>query len=141
MKNSQQPSEDGFDFNEWTTLARIDPEGFAHRRLTLIRTAIASAPERSRARLEGLQFRIDAECRLARTPMKACLHLSSMMWDSFLDLEEALASFSGQQDFPLHSPSDSARPAARVILFGGTQGRRLGTPCPTNSAPDKSRAQ
>lgn len=132
-KREQQPSEDSFDFNEWCALARTDSEGFARRRLARIQVAIESAPERSRDRLNGLQFRIDAECRLARTPLKACLRLSSMMWDSFFDLNEALASLSGHttpRDLqvvadrsPLGQsgvPSEKTggdRPAARIIPF------------------------
>lgn len=134
MENSQQPSEDSFDFNEWCALARTDSEGFARRRLSRIQVAIERAPERSRYRLKGLQFRIDAECRLARTPLKACLRLSSMMWDSFFALKEALVSLSGHttpHDFqvivdrsPLGQsgvPSEKTggdRPAARIIPFG-----------------------
>lgn len=99
MGSSQQPIEQDFDFNEWAALARTDPEGFAHRRLAWIQVAISSAQKRNHARLEKLQFRIDAKRRLARTPMKACLQLSSMMWDSFFDMKESLASFSKQPRF------------------------------------------
>ncbi|MCE5181499.1 MAG: DUF3135 domain-containing protein [Betaproteobacteria bacterium] len=99
MGSSQKPIEQDFDFNEWAALARTDPEGFARRRLAWIQVAISSAQKRNHARLERLQFRIDAKRRFARTPMKACLQLSSMMWDSFFDMKESLASFSEQQRF------------------------------------------
>lgn len=132
MENNQQPREDSFDFNEWSSLARTDPEGFARRRLSRIQWVIERAPERSRDRLNGLQFRIDAECRLARTPLKACLRLSSMTWDSFFDLKEALASFSehatphvlqsagGRRPVQTGAPSEEAdgnRLSARIIPF------------------------
>ena len=120
QKRNQQPSEDGFDFNEWYVLARTDPEAYALRRTALIRMAIESASERNRNRLNGLQFRIDAECRLARTPLQACLRLSSMTWDSFFDLNESLALFSGhttQQSGVLSEKIGGDRPAARIIPF------------------------
>lgn len=131
MKNTsfpqerEQPSEDGFDFNEWCVLARTDPEAYARRRTALIRTAIESASERNRGRLNGLQFRIDAECILAHTPLKACLRISSMMWDSFNGLNEALESLSGhtpaqelaaQFDVPSENTGGD-RPVARVLPF------------------------
>lgn len=125
QKREQQPSEDGFDFNEWSVLARTDPAAYARRRTALIRVAIESASERNRNRLNGLQFRIDAECSLAHTPLKACLRISSMMWDSFNGLNEALVSLSGHT--PAHDlavqfdvPSEKSggnRSVARVIPF------------------------
>lgn len=107
MGRCQQPVEEDFDFNAWATLARTDPEGFARRRLAWINAAISSAQKKNRARLEKLQFRIDAKRRLARTPVNACLQLSAMMWDSFFDMKESLASFSGQPN--LHVCNKSAR--------------------------------
>ena len=133
MESRYSPREDSFDFNEWCALASTDPDAYARRRLARIQVAIESAPEKSRDRLKGLQFRIDAECRLARTPLKACLRLSSMMWDSFFDLKESLASFS--EHTPPHdlqvtadrgrlrqsgAPSEktgTGRLAARIIPF------------------------
>lgn len=98
MGSSQQLIEREFDFNEWVALARTDPDGFARRRLAWIQEVISSAHENNHARLERLQFRIDAKRRLARTSMKACLQLSSMMWNSFFDMKESLASLPGRQN-------------------------------------------
>lgn len=123
MRNNPQASEDDFDFTEWAALAITDPESFSRRRLALLQTTIANAPAKSQPRLEGLQFRIDAKRRLARTPMNACLLLSTMMWDSFFDLKETLTPFSAQPDSPLPPPSDSAHPAARIIPFRRTLAR------------------
>ncbi|MDD5240792.1 MAG: DUF3135 domain-containing protein [Sulfuricella sp.] len=110
MKNSPKPAEIGFDFNELADLARTDPDGFTRRRLALIQGAIANAPEKNHVRLERLQFRIDAKRRLARTPMKACLQISSMMWDSFSDLRETLSPFSEQYEF-----QDSRKPHSNPL--------------------------
>lgn len=73
-----------FDFDEWSRLAKTDPAAFEARRLALIEEYLGQFPPLDQRRLRGLQFRIDMERRRARTPMAACLRLSSMMWDSLL---------------------------------------------------------
>lgn len=72
------------DFETWAQLAREDPEAFEARRREAIAELIESAPERSRERLRCLQWRIDQERRLARTPLAACMRISQMMWRSVL---------------------------------------------------------
>ena len=116
MGSSRQPAEEDFDFNEWAALARTDPEGFARRRHARIQAAILNSQEKNHARLERLQFRIYAKCRLARTPMKACLQLSSMMWDSFFDLKESLVTLSGKQKSQVFDKSARAPAAANLRL-------------------------
>jgi len=71
-------------------LAHDDPQAFESLRRELIENAIRRAPERLQLRLRQLQFRIDSVRRLARTPLGALIKMQSMMWDSFLCLEEAL---------------------------------------------------
>jgi hypothetical protein len=88
-KDMDETSEAGFDFETWSKLAREDPGEFERRRAQAIRTVIDARPE-LRQRLEGLQFRIDAERKLARTPLKACLRISTLMWNSFYDLKDGL---------------------------------------------------
>lgn len=78
-----------FDFDEWARIAREDPAEFERRRVAAIEALIASAPDR-RARLEGTQWRLDRERELAHTPLKACLRISAMMWDSFLEMKSGL---------------------------------------------------
>lgn len=82
-------SDPTFDFEAWARLARENPEAFERRREQEIRKLIDARPDR-RHRLEGLQFRIDAERKLARTPLKACLRISTLMWNSFYDLKDQL---------------------------------------------------
>ena len=89
-----EPSDPAFDFEAWAKLARENPEEFERRRGQEIRKVIDARPD-LRHRLEGLQFRIDAERRLARTPLKACLRISTLMWNSFRDLKDQLDELAG----------------------------------------------
>ena len=98
-----------FDFDEWSRLAKTDPAAFEARRLALIEEYLGQFPPLDQRRLRGLQFRIDMERRRARTPMAACLRLSSMMWDSLLGkrgLKDAI-------DRLLRSSHTSASPIRR----------------------------
>jgi len=66
--------------------------------------------------MRGLQNRIDMERLRARTAMKACLRISSMMWDSFLECQMML------NIFVYRNPSDAIKllqPAhrAKIIPF------------------------
>lgn len=72
------------DFDTWSEMARTDPEAFERMRLAAIDSVIDSAPPENRERLRRLQWRIDQERRLARTPMAACLRISRMMWRTVL---------------------------------------------------------
>jgi hypothetical protein len=72
------------DFNQWATLAETDPTAFESMRRDLIERLIESAPEERRLRLRRLQWRIDQERALAKSPLGACIRLSRMMWDRLL---------------------------------------------------------
>jgi Protein of unknown function (DUF3135) len=92
-------------------LARDDPESFERLRKDLIDQLIGRAPDPLRQRLAGLQFRVDQVRRLARTPLGATVKVSSMMWSSFLRLNDGLTG---------RRPLDTIRPASpggRVIAF------------------------
>jgi hypothetical protein len=71
-------------FDEWASLAQTDPAAFEERRSCLIEDHIQNSPYHLQRRLRGLQFRVDMERRRARTPMGACVRISSMMWDALL---------------------------------------------------------
>lgn len=71
-----------FDFDVWAELARNDAEAFEQRRLEVIEDYIASAPESMQPRLRRLQWRIDAERRRYKHPLKSCVMVFNMMWDS-----------------------------------------------------------
>lgn len=70
------------DFDQWSSLARSDPEAFEHCRRELVESFIQGAPPRHRQRLQRLQWRIDAERRRHSNPMGSCVHLSRMMLDA-----------------------------------------------------------
>lgn len=72
------------DFDTWADLARTDPDAFERMRLEAIDAFIESVPEKNRERLRRFQWRIDQERRRAKTPLAACIRLSSMMWQSLL---------------------------------------------------------
>jgi hypothetical protein len=77
-----------FNFDEWSALARSAPEEFESRRTSAIESMIAGCTNARRMR--GLQCRIDLERARARTPLKACLRLSSLMWDSLYECHDHL---------------------------------------------------
>lgn len=109
------------DFDAWSEIARDNPETFEAMRLAAIEEVIESAPEGSRERLRRLQWRIDQERRLARTPMAACLRISRMMWhavlgqgglnERFTELQRAV---SGQ---PAPALDEGLPPAGRIVAF------------------------
>ena len=104
-----------FDFEVWARLAREDPEEFERRRRAAIDALIASSPN-NRHRLEGTQFRIDMERKLAHTPLKACLRISEMMWDTFLEFRAELAGISSHADH-----AASSRPRLELVRTGAQQ--------------------
>jgi len=70
------------DFEDWSALARSDPEQFEARRSQVIQAFIQDAPAEKRARLRGLQWQIDQVRALSGTPLGACVRISRMMWES-----------------------------------------------------------
>jgi hypothetical protein len=84
---------DSFDFDAWAALAQDNPAAFNELRQRHIEEMILEHCRRRKTdprKFLGLQWRIDVEIRKARTPLKACLRLSSMMWDSFYEMRAAL---------------------------------------------------
>lgn len=77
-----------FDFDRWRDLAQTSPEEFERQRRAVVDQLIEGCD--GARRLRGLQCRIDLERDRTRTPMKSCLRLSSLMWDRFLDFNDAL---------------------------------------------------
>ena len=103
---------DNFDFDEWALLARTAPDEFEQRRRALIESLISSSGHVRRMR--GLQWRIDLERMRARNPMDACVRLSNMMWDSFMDLNLALNDFA-RKDFATTRASSHSAQSAKII--------------------------
>jgi len=71
-----------FDFDEWKSLAELDPVAFENKRRAAIETLLGTTPTKNRPRLRGLQWRVDMERQRSRNPMQSFLRIYSMMWDS-----------------------------------------------------------
>lgn len=97
------------DHESLAQLARENPEAFEALRREMLDELIARAPKHIQRRLQGLQFRIDHVRARARTPLGAVLKISSLMWKSFLQLNEELSSMN---DPPALPPKVS-----RIIAF------------------------
>ena len=111
-----------FDFDEWSRLAKDDPSAFEARRIALIEDYLRRFPQSGQRRLRGLQFRIDMVRRRARTPMGACLKISSMMWESLLGQHGLKAALDTLLDFPSRAALAPSQPrsrgtSARIIPF------------------------
>jgi hypothetical protein len=76
MKNEKLISDD---FDYWMQLAKQDADEFELQRKQAIQKIIDSAPEHLKKRLEGLQWRVDSEIKLSKTPMEACVRVNQMM--------------------------------------------------------------
>lgn len=59
-------------------------------RRNLAQQIIDQAAPQNRARLQGLQFEIDAHCQTASNPVAACVKISAMMQASFERLHSTL---------------------------------------------------
>lgn len=73
-------------FERLREMAVNDPDALERLRQEYVKAAINTAPEEYRGRLEGLQFQIDGQRRLAKTPMAACINISKMMHESLHQL-------------------------------------------------------
>jgi len=68
-------------FDEWIALHDSEPERFEKYRKKLLNNLVDSAPERSKARLKGLIFQMEAEAIKSKSQMAYNIRLSSMMMD------------------------------------------------------------
>jgi len=73
-------SKRAFDFDQWKEMAETNPEAFEFNRQRMIDSLLAKAKDSER--LKRLQWRIDVERQRSKTPISACVRLSSMMLDS-----------------------------------------------------------
>lgn len=79
-----------FDIEQLLNLAKTDPAALEALRQREIAALIDKAPPHARKRLRGLQFEIDCQRRLHKTPMGACVAISQMMMVSLAKLNAAL---------------------------------------------------
>ena len=80
--NNLEDSSNEYDFDTWMLLYKKDPDSFEKNRLKLIQAPINKAPEEMQRRLTGIQWRVDCEIKLAKTPMAGCIKVYEMMMDS-----------------------------------------------------------
>ena len=77
-------------FEDLRALAEQRPDALESLRRDLTDAVIANAPHSRQKRLRALQFQIEARCRLAATPMAACIWVSRQMHDTLESLQLAL---------------------------------------------------
>ncbi|TXR53645.1 DUF3135 domain-containing protein [Reinekea thalattae] len=78
--------------DELIQLAKDNPEELEALRKREIESTISRAPDPIQRRLRGIQFRVDAQRKLCKTPLSSCVAISQMMIDSFYDLNDSLQS-------------------------------------------------
>ena len=116
MKDSTGKVE--FDFDYWCKLAKSDPEVFEQKRQQQIETYLDDVPDAEiRLRLQGLQWRIEMERKLSKTPMEAAIRIYDMMWESMGRNYEELQRLAGMLDPELGIRIPPDAPKARVLQF------------------------
>lgn len=106
---SEMSRSNDFDFDAWVALGRADPEAFERLRAEFIERFIEGrSTDKERSRRQ--QCRIDLERRRAKVPLKACLRLSNMMWES---VDEMTRELNRLRDLP----APAAPVSAQVLPF------------------------
>lgn len=105
-----------FDFDTWATLAREDAAAFERRREELLQQFIAHAPQHLQERLRRLQWRIDAERRRYKHPLKSCIALHAMMWESMYGSGGLLEALNTLRE-PLLGQSQEPSRSADILPF------------------------
>jgi len=82
---SQLPS-----FDVLMELARNNPEKLEEIRQQMSAEILADATPSVRAKLEGLNFRIDMERQRCKNPLQSCMRITALMHDSFDRMREEL---------------------------------------------------
>lgn len=117
------------DFDDWSSLARRDPEGFETRRRALLDSFIRAQPIERRHRLHCLQWRVDRIREGASTPLLACQRLSQLMWNAFAGPVGLMQALAGALPQARGAPQRAQR-SAKILSF-----RRPGQAHPRNRLP------
>ena len=106
-------------FDVLVDMARNAPARLEQLRTRLAQNIIDSATtQERRRRLEGLQFRVDAERRMAKTPMAATLKIAAMMSESLASLHRAMVTpFVEEAHGAMHDANENTPPAQNVVTF------------------------
>jgi hypothetical protein len=107
---------ESFNFTEWSRLAAEDPVAFETHRRNAIDRMIRNFPESKQQRMRKLQWRIDQERDLSKTPMAACIRLSQMMWDAVLGEQGLLETIQGNREL-LRGGAPKKAHSATVLNF------------------------
>ncbi|MDN3639764.1 DUF3135 domain-containing protein [Simiduia curdlanivorans] len=92
-------------FDQLRTLAECEPEALESLRTELINAVIDQANGETKQRLRGLQFQIDAQRQLHKSPLGACIKISRMMTESFHQMIDRL------------NQPDTAKPAKNAKIY------------------------
>lgn len=92
-----------FNFDEWAALAKKDPAEFERRRKEATSAVIASAPAELQLKLHQLQWKLDV-IHQTNTPIGAMLKMQSMMWESFLNMNDQMVALVGLTQPPPARP-------------------------------------
>lgn len=103
-----------FDFDQWSRIAREEPEKFEAMRQDMINELIAQAPAHLKPRMTGLQWQVDQIRKQAGNPMAACLQISQKMWANVLG-ETGLLKALQEPKKILHTLEQA--PAGKVLSF------------------------
>ena len=90
-----------FDFDKWKTLHETDPQKFELTRRLYMEKVIETASERNKQRMRGIVFQVDAIRESSNNPIKSCVDITQMMWDSFYQLHQLLNEFDMEVGYPL----------------------------------------
>ena len=106
-------------FDVLVDMARNDPQGLEALRTRLTRQVIDTASnDIARRRLEGLQFKVEAVRKKARSPLAACMHISEMMCHSLAELHKSIvAPDECSQMAPVQAQPNDALPENVVSIF------------------------
>lgn len=84
-----------FDFNYWLELAKKNPQAFEKERQQVVDKYINGIKDTEiQERMRCLQWKIDTERKLAKTPMDSAVRIYDMMWESLSKNMEALQELS-----------------------------------------------
>lgn len=105
------------DFDRWLELAKSDPDSFEELRSQTIDEAIGRFAQSRQSHLRRVQWRIDRTRERSRTPMAACIAISSMMWDSFHHLNNTYKHLHEQTSAGQSVLELAPLPSATVLAF------------------------
>ena len=101
-----------FNFDNWATLARENPQLFEFKRRNIIERAILQALPQRQERLRCLQWQLDQIRSTSRSPLSACLRMQQMLWEKLAGEAGLLASLQGSACQP-----NPCQPKAKILPF------------------------